>query len=511
MKMKPWMIFSWTFCILSFSLYADSSHLSSLYASIDPTSVEEHFAFYDLYPETKEGKQALEHAWKLLSGNCEKCDPKLKLPKLAVQPIIELVHRSREENTPTLSEEQLKIIQKIAQNLKNRSLKGFDLWSTEEILKLEPQEIDLARGLLIAEIGIKEPLKVQSYEASLDLMALQVLARVSSDATDLEKVRAINDYIFSEMKFRFPPVSLHAKDIDIYTFLPSVLDQRKGVCLGVSILYLSLAQRLGLPLEIITPPGHIYVRYNDGNGNILNIETTARGIDVPSEHYLGMETKALQTRNIKEVIGLAFMNRAAVYWQKGDPEKAVSLYETAKPYFQENDYLLNMFLGFNYLFVGKEKEGKKLLQKIQGKTPDHAISKDTISEDYLLGKVDEEGILAVYSEVDSTRSSIFKKRERIEKTLKKHPHFRQGVFHLAITYLQLGREKEALPILEKYATMNPEDSTANYYLSAIHFQRHNFLQSWKYFKKAEAIVKAKNHNPHALKELKKALLRVSPI
>ena len=77
--------------------------------------------------------------------------------------------------------------------------------------------------------------------------------------------------------FRFPPHSLYAKDIDVYTFLPSVLDSRRGVCLGVSILYLCLAQRLDLPLEAMTPPGHIYVRY----GEDLNIETTARGIDVP--------------------------------------------------------------------------------------------------------------------------------------------------------------------------------------------------------------------------------------
>ena len=98
------------------------------------------------------------------------------------------------------------------------------------------------------------------------------------------------------MRFRFPPHSLHAKDIDIYTFLPSVLDGRRGVCLGVSILYLCLAQRLGLDLEIITPPGHIYVRYQSPEGEMINIETTARGIDIPSERYLGMETRKLQTK-----------------------------------------------------------------------------------------------------------------------------------------------------------------------------------------------------------------------
>jgi len=40
----------------------------------------------------------------------------------------------------------------------------------------------------------------------------------------------------------------------------------------------SVAERLGLPLEIITPPGHIYVRYRDG----LKIYTT---IDSRMQRY----------------------------------------------------------------------------------------------------------------------------------------------------------------------------------------------------------------------------------
>src|SRR5205807_1806234 len=92
---------------------------------------------------------------------------------------------------------------------------------------------------------------------------------------------------------------------------------RQGVCLGVSILYLCLAQRLDLDLEIITPPGHIYLRY-PGKEQMINIETTARGINLPSDTYLGINTRKLEKRTLKEVIGMAFFNQASVYWEKGD-------------------------------------------------------------------------------------------------------------------------------------------------------------------------------------------------
>jgi len=274
-------------------------------------------------------------------------------------------------------------------------------------------------------------------------------------------------------------------------------------------LFLSLAQRLELTLETVTPPGHIFVRYKNPQGEIINIETTARGVDYPSEMYLGIETKNLQMRNLREVVGLAFMNQAAVSWHRGDPGEAVHLYEKAEP-FLGDDYLLNMFLGYNYLFIGKEKEGTALLQRIKNVVPDHGIMADSLSEDFLNGFVDADGIQAIFAEVDEKRSSILEKQKTLKDIVAKYPHFRQGFFHIAITWLQLGREKEALPILEHYHELNKQDPTASYYLSAIHFQRHNFNQSWKYLKAAETVVHGKDHRPHALRELRRELARVCP-
>ena len=56
-------------------LFALAASLTALYSTLDPTSVSQHFAFYELYPKTHEGKAALVHAWDLLSGGCADCDP----------------------------------------------------------------------------------------------------------------------------------------------------------------------------------------------------------------------------------------------------------------------------------------------------------------------------------------------------------------------------------------------------------------------------------------------------
>jgi regulator of sirC expression with transglutaminase-like and TPR domain len=452
---------------------------------------------------------ALKHAWELLLGSCPECDPEMTLPTLDAKPIIALVNRSGQGSPPVLQEDQLQVIEKLARALPNRKLKGYSVWKEEDVFALQAEEIDLARGLLVAEMGGEEKLKIRSYEASLDLMALQILARLKPDAGPLEKVRTINDYIFSELRFRFPPHSLYAKDIDIYTLLPAVIDSRRGVCLGVSILYLSLAQRLGLELEAITPPGHIYVRYAGPNGEITNIETTARGIDVPSEMYLSLETQKLQQRSIKEVIGLAFMNQAAVAWHREDSKAAIALYEKGLKFIPE-DPLLQTFLAFQYLFIGETKKGRKLLKQVKKAHPEMNGTTDTIAEDYLKGLASPEGIQAIFQEVNETRTSILEKQKELEAIVAKYPKFRGAVFHLAVTYLQLGREKEAIPILEKYMGIDPASPTVCYYLSALHAQRMNYNAAWKYLKATEALLKATGHSPRTLEDLRANLLRTCP-
>jgi regulator of sirC expression with transglutaminase-like and TPR domain len=390
--------------------------------------------------------------------------------------------------------------------LPNRKLKGSSIWTREEALELSQDEVDLARGLLLYQFEPSDKLKseILQYEATLDLMALEIRARLPTWASDLEKIHAINRFIFEEKRFRFPPHSLYAKEIDLYTFLPSVLDNREGVCLGVSILYLCIAQRLGVPLEIITPPGHIYLRYGD-----TNIETTARGIHIPSEMYLGINTRGLQKRTIKEVIGLAFANQAAVAWEQEKPHEAVVLYEKAL-LFLPQDPLIQMFLGFNYLFIKEKQKAVKLLSPLRSFTFEYAVSPETIPADYLEGQADAAGIKAIFGHVDESRASVLSKLHSLEKIVKRHPKFRAGLLQLAVCHLQLGHMAEGLKILKQHHEIDPNDATVEYYLSVLYLERLDLKSSWRHWKNAEALTSAREHHPKALKEIKTALLRHSP-
>lgn len=486
--------------------------VKALYNSLDAYSIAQHFAFYELYKGTIEAEKALQHAMNLLAGgNLREYETivHMDLFNSAIDAVVAIINKQPDKPIETLSQEKLAIIERITCRLQNRQLKGYYARSETEVLEMQPEEIDLARGLFLTQLGEQDLNKIRSYEACIDLMALQIRARLAENASERDKIRAINDFIFGEMGFRFPPHSLYAKDIDLYTFLPSVLDSRRGVCLGVSILYICLAQRIGLTLQMITPPGHIYVRYCEREGEEVNIETTARGVHIDSEEYLNVETKGLQQRNIKEVIGLAHFNQAAVFWGRGKYNEALSSYKKAVPYLK-NDKLLKEFMGYAYVLTENSLEGATLLQEVRNHVSEYSTSGNNIAEDYLTGKVDAEGIKAIFLEVDETRESIINKRRTLEKALERCPNFRAGLYSLAGTWLQLHRQREALELLEKYHSLDSTDPTVEYYLIVLYAERFDYNNAWKHLKYLEELVYGCNHHPKLLKELRQELALRSP-
>lgn len=142
--------------------------------------------------------------------------------------------------------------------------------------------------------------------------------------------------------------------------------------------------------------------------------------------------------------------------------------------------------------------------------PEYAVSRHTIAEDYLNGKVDIEGIKAIFKHVDEKRESILEKKAELEKILAKYPQFREGWLSLAITWIQLHRQKEALEILKKYHDLDGANPTAEYYLAMLYASRMDYNRSWEHFRNTEELANERDHHPKALKYLKKELESLSP-
>ena len=85
---------------------------------------------------------------------------------------------------------------------------------------------------------------------------------VSGDADGGRVVDAFRRILLVEEGFTYDKSSADPGNY----LLESVLARRKGNCLGLSLLYLALADRLGVPFRGVYVPSHCFVRYEGKDG-----------------------------------------------------------------------------------------------------------------------------------------------------------------------------------------------------------------------------------------------------
>ncbi|MCB1119724.1 MAG: hypothetical protein KDK65_07175, partial [Chlamydiia bacterium] len=433
------------------------NQVKTIHDSLPPHSVSGHLALSALYPESKMGQQALAEGARLV-GARGKPGHSAALA-LAFCP----------DAPMPLADEDVAWIFAAADRFPNRWLKGYHAESEEEVLALSPEEIDVGQALALAEGHDR------SYTAKIDLIALHIAASLPANPTPEETIVAINRTLFEEMHFRYPPQSESIAHIDDYSNLPSVLDSHRGVCLGTSLLYLALGQRLGLDLEIITPPGHIFVRHGE-----TNIETTCRGVHLYDNAYLNPNLKALQTRTTKEAIGLVHINQASVFSQQKKWDEAISCYHKAQKYLPDDDHTKEL-LAIHLILAGRNAEGKALLKPMLNKQQPHLVCADPLIADILHDSCDAQGLELLFSREEETRDVTRQQIETLSTYLATHPSFQSGHLLLASLYASLHRPAETFQTLETSHSLNPHNPLVCMQLASLALNRQNLPKAWRYF------------------------------
>jgi tetratricopeptide (TPR) repeat protein len=477
--------------LLALALTANPA-IEAQYQSLDPTSIVEHLAFYELHKEMPEGQAALRDASRLLFG--EESTHEFAWPENCSS-FIELVSpqvASGKKEHPACRQAYA-LIEKAASKLCNRAKKGFHITSAREAEKLPPEEIDLSETLFCELLG-DNPDARQQYRAQLDLMALVILSRLPPGADQEQKVDAICNLVFHEFGFRFPPYSTHEASLDRFTDLPSVLETRRGVCLGVATLILTLAERLGVNLDIYTPPGHIFL-----GTAARNIEPTWRGVHLDLEEYYTVNTKFIKKRTLRDVVGLVFMNSASVALSKSDWNRASTYYLKALRYMPDERIFLELN-GMALVLDGKKSEALAYFEKALKIPEADVITPSSISEDILAGRVDKEGLQALLLPQDETRASKEKKKEALARALIKNPKFRDALTEYASCLIELGEPEEGQHALERLAILDPDNIIAHFMLSQLYHGRHDEPKARLHFLAAEAIAKSRDAHPKELKE-----------
>src|SRR6185436_11011174 len=112
-------------------------------------------------------------------------------------------------------------------------------------------------ALLISRLDNPD-LDVEAYREHFNELAVDLKARISKGANAADRLDALRTFLFADNGF-------HGSRADYYnranSYIDRVLDDREGIPITLSILFIELGSRIGLDLSGVGLPGHFVVKH----------------------------------------------------------------------------------------------------------------------------------------------------------------------------------------------------------------------------------------------------------
>jgi regulator of sirC expression with transglutaminase-like and TPR domain len=137
------------------------------------------------------------------------------------------------------------------------------------LLKAKEEDVDLLRSALLLAKLDNDDLDVEPYVEMVDRMAHEVEEQ-AGDVGDAEKLDVLIQYLFRESGF-------HGGSSDYYhrsnSYVNEVLDDREGLPITLSVVFMEIARRIGLPVVGVSAPGHFLVEFKPagGEGQLIDV------------------------------------------------------------------------------------------------------------------------------------------------------------------------------------------------------------------------------------------------
>jgi len=127
----------------------------------------------------------------------------------------------------------------------------------ERLVKRSEPAFDLARAALLVAAETNPNMDVDGHLHTLDTWAEQLRALLQPEWNNLQKLARLRHFVFEVLRFRGDHQDYYSPS---NSMLNEVMDRRLGVPLTLSIIFMELGWRVGIPFEGVGFPGHFLVR-----------------------------------------------------------------------------------------------------------------------------------------------------------------------------------------------------------------------------------------------------------
>jgi regulator of sirC expression with transglutaminase-like and TPR domain len=222
-------------------------------------------------------------------------------------------------------EQQAGQLRRLAQAIHSRRIESelVKIWQGKE------EEIDLFHAALLVAKLDNDELDIEPYRRRIERMAKDVTTSLPKEANDQAKLGALNQYLFSQQGF-------HGSRGDYYnranSYLNEVLDDREGIPITLSVLYMELARRIGLKMLGIPLPAHFVVQFVPAKGEGQLIDVFDGGKELSKEEanrlVLNLTGKALEEKELtpatkKAIIVRILRNLMKIAGRERDADKTL--------------------------------------------------------------------------------------------------------------------------------------------------------------------------------------------
>jgi regulator of sirC expression with transglutaminase-like and TPR domain len=199
------------------------------------------------------------------------------------------------------------------------------------IAQLPDAEIDLARASLLISATEEPQLDIEHQLGLLDSLAAAASRRLGTGGSTLYCANTLSEYLFEEVGFR-------GNEEDYYdprnSFLDQVLLRRLGIPITLSLVYIEVGKRLGLPMVGVGMPGHFLIRHRDEaelildpfeKGIVLSEEECIQRFRQVTPPRVPWNTSHLEPIENREFIARMLRNLKGIYWDRKDFQRALPM------------------------------------------------------------------------------------------------------------------------------------------------------------------------------------------
>ena len=202
------------------------------------------------------------------------------------------------------------------------------------LFEADEDEIDLLHAALLLAALDNDELDVDAYRRRADDLADEFVRSLPEDLSAADRVAALNRFLFQEYGF-------HGSRTEFYSasnsYLNEVIDDREGLPITLSVLYMHIADRAGLEVAGIGLPGRFVVQHlpADGEPQLIDVyergkllsEDDARTL-VRSFTGRGWQEEYLQPQGPRQILMRMLRNLVGVANREQDAEAALRYIDT---------------------------------------------------------------------------------------------------------------------------------------------------------------------------------------